>query len=345
MGKAITIKDVAARGGVSKTAVSYVLSGREAGVRISAETRQRVLAAAADLGYHPNALARGLARRQTDTFALVMQFPAVFSGWSGFTNELMHGATDAATALGFDLMLHTKALDTAAQDAAALTDGRADGALLLRDRDDPLAACLTERGFPFVQIFSRPAEPSPDAYFVDCDNVAGAFLAVDHLWSLGHRRIGHLSGSPKSVAATDRRQGWRDAMAGHGAPARAEWECSMTYAGSDFSPFLEIMSRPESPTAIFAWSDEVAIRAIRVLREQLGLRVPEDISVVGFDGTQMCDHTAPRLSSVRQPIYEMAVRGVEILAGLLRHTPVLEAQSIFTPILTVRDSCGPCREV
>ena len=139
MGKAVTIKDVAARGGVSKTAVSYVLSGREAGVRISIETRQRVLAAAQDLGYHPNALARGLARHQTDTLALVMQFPSVFSGWSGFTNELMHGATDAATALGFDLMLHTKALDTAVQDAAALTDGRADGALLLRDRDDPLA--------------------------------------------------------------------------------------------------------------------------------------------------------------------------------------------------------------
>lgn len=345
MGKAVTIKDVAARGGVSKTAVSYVLSGREAGVRISIETRQRVLAAAQDLGYHPNALARGLARHQTDTLALVMQFPSVFSGWSGFTNELMHGATDAATALGFDLMLHTKALDTAVQDAAALTDGRADGALLLRDRDDPLAACLSERGFPFVQIFSSPTEPSPDAYFVDCDNVAGAFLAVEHLWSLGHRRIGHLSGSPKSAAAADRRQGWQDALAAHGVPARTEWECSMTYAGSDFSPFIEIMSRSDSPTAIFAWSDDVAIRAIRVLREQLGRRVPEDISVLGFDGTQMCDHTAPRLTSVRQPIYEMAARGVETLAALLRREPLLKAQSIFTPTLAVRDSCGPCREV
>ena len=345
MSRAVTLKDVAARGGVSKTAVSYVLSGREAGVRISAETRQRVLAAAADLGYHPNALARGLARSQTDTLALVMQFPSVFSGWSGFTNELMHGATDAATALGFDLMLHTKALETAAQDAAALTDGRADGALLLRDRDDPLAACLSERDFPFVQIFSHPSEPSPDACFVDCDNIAGAFLAVDYLWSLGHRRIGHLSGSPHSAAAADRRQGWQEALATHGGLARPEWDCRITYAGDDFAPFIEMMSRPDSPTALFAWSDDVAIQAIRVLREQLNRRVPDDVSVVGFDGTQMCEHTAPRLSSVRQPVYEMAARGVETLAALLRREPLLEAQSIFTPTLTLRDSCGPCPDL
>lgn len=348
MAKAVTIKDVAARGGVSKTAVSYVLSGRETGVRISDETRRRVLAAAQDLGYHPNALARGLARRQTDTLALVMQFPSVFSGWSGFTNELMHGATDAATALGFDLMLHTKGLDNASQDAAALTDGRADGALLLRDQDDPLPACLAERGFPFVQIFSRPS-PSSEVFasscFVDCDNVAGAFLAVAYLWSLGHRRIGHLSGSPHSAAAADRLHGWRTALAAQGAVPRPEWECGMTYAGSDFSPFTALMSRPDSPTAIFAWSDDVAIRAVRVLQEQLGLRVPEDVSVLGFDGTQMCDHTTPRLSSVRQPVYEMAARGVETLAALLRGEPLPETQIIVTPTLSLRDSCGPCREV
>ena len=344
MAKTVTIKDVAVRVGVSKTAASYVLSGREVGVRISDQTRQRVLAAAQDLGYHPNALARGLARCQTDTLTLVMQFPSVFSSWSGFTNELMHGTTDAATTLGFDLMLHTKGLESAAQDADALMDGRADGALLLRDQDDPLAVCLAERGFPFVQIFSRPAEASPEACFVDCDNVAGAFLAVDYLWSLGHRRIGHLFGSQHSAAAADRLRGYREALAAHGAVPRPQWECGMTYAGSDFSPFIEMMSRPDSPTAIWAWSDDVAVRAVRVLEEQLGLHVPEDVSVLGFDGTQMCDHVTPRLSSVRQPVYEMAARGVEILATLLRREPLPEPQCIFTPVLALRDSCGPYRE-
>ena len=343
MGKnAVTIKDVAVRGGVSKTAVSYVLSGRETGVRISEETRKRVLAAAQDLGYHPNALARGLARRQTDTLALVMQFPSVFSGWSGFTNELMRGATDAATALGFDLMLHTKSLGNLEQDVAALTDGRADGALLLRDRDDPLSSRLAERSFPFVQIFSR--NDLPETYFVDCDNVAGAKMAVGHFFALGHRRIGHLSGSPHSAAAADRLRGYREALAGHGILPRPEWECGMTYAGSDFAPFIALMSRPGSPTAIFAWSDDVAIRAIRVLREQMGRRVPEDVSVIGFDGTEMCDHTTPRLSSIRQPIYEMAARSVETLVGLLRREPMPARHSVFLPTLELRDSSAPCRE-
>ena len=118
----------------------------------------------------------------------------------------------------------------------------------------------------------------------------------------------------------------------------------MTYAGSDFSPLIAMMSHSDRPTAIFAWSDDVAVRAIRILQEQLGLRVPEDVSVLGFDGTQMCDHTTPRLSSVRQPVYEMAARGVETLAALLRGEALTETQTIFTPALVLRDSCGPCCE-
>src|ERR1051326_6495484 len=104
MGKrGITIQDVAQRTGVSKVTVSYVLNGRETGIRISDATRQRVLRAAKELGYHPNALARGLARRRTDTLALVMQTPRIFSGWSGFINALMRGTLDQANALGYDL--------------------------------------------------------------------------------------------------------------------------------------------------------------------------------------------------------------------------------------------------
>ncbi len=339
MGKnGVTIKDVAERGGVSKTAVSYVLNGRQTGVRISDETRRRVLAAARDLGYHPNALARGLARRQTDTLALVMQFPAVFSGWSGFTNELMHGATDAATALGFDLMLHTKGQDDMERDVAALTDGRADGALLLRDRDDPLAERLTARGFPFVQIFSRSA--LVDACSVDCDNEAGARLAVEYLWGLGHRRIAHLSGSHHSAAAMDRLEGYRAALRAKGAVPSPAWECEMTYGGGDIAPFLAVMGQAEPPTAIFAWSDDAALQAVRVLRERLGRRVPEDVSVIGFDGTRMCDHASPRLSSIRQPVYDMAVAGVTLLRQVVRREAVADRHLLFAPTLQERDSCG-----
>src|SRR5579872_7376801 len=139
-----TIRDVAERAGVSKAAVSYVLNGRETSVKIAEPTRQRIREAARDLNYHPNALARGLAHRRTDTIALVMQYARIFTGWSGFTNEMMRGACEAAVQEGYDLVLHTKEQPDPERDVAALTDGRADGALLLRDVDDPVTEMLVQ---------------------------------------------------------------------------------------------------------------------------------------------------------------------------------------------------------
>ncbi len=339
MGKnGVTINDVAQQVGVSKVTVSYVLNGREAGIRISDATRQRVVRAARELGYHPNALARGLARRQTDTLAIVMQYPSVFSGWSGFINELMHGATDAASALGFDLMLHTKVQPDTERDVAALTDGRADGALLLRDKDDPMAGQLMARGFPCVQVFSR--SPEAETCFVDCDNEAGAQIAVEHLYAQGHRRIGHLAGAPISGAAASRLFGYRQALLARGIDPRPEWECEVTYAKSDPEPFLHMMAGPQAPTALFTWSDDVAAWAIRLLRERLGLNVPRDVSVIGFDGTKVGEQTTPRLSSMRQPIYDMAAQGIELLTALVRSEPVKVRHVITEAKLIERDSCG-----
>src|ERR1041385_3466152 len=149
----ITMREVARHAGVSKAAVSYVLNGRSDTMRIAEQTRERILAAVRELGYHPNGLARSLARQRTHTVTIVMQYPAVFSGWSGFTNEMMHGVTDAAIEQGVDVMLHTRspegrwahrADDLVEAEVANLTDGRVDGALLLRDLDDPLAIALRQ---------------------------------------------------------------------------------------------------------------------------------------------------------------------------------------------------------
>ena len=116
----VTLQDIAIRTGVSKVTVSYVLNGRETGVRISDQTRQRVLSVARDLGYQPNAVARALARRCTDTVTLVMQSPGVFSGGSSFVLEMMHGVLDAANSLGYDLLLHTKTLPSVAQEVLVI---------------------------------------------------------------------------------------------------------------------------------------------------------------------------------------------------------------------------------
>jgi LacI family transcriptional regulator len=343
-----TIRDVALRAGVSKATVSYILNGREVSMRIPPETRERVLAVVREMGYHPNALARSLAHKRTSTIAVVMQFPAVFSGWSGFTNELMHGATDAAVRLGYDVLLHTRdpedrqtrpELTLLDAEAAALTDGRVDGALLLRDIDDRLAEVLHARGFPTVLMFTR-AE-NPDLWFVDCDNVLGAALATEHLIRLGHRRILHLAGSMHSGAGLDRRVGYQEALLRAGILPDPSWIVEITYTDADFAPVLQKFDAPprQRPTAVFAWSDDVAITMMGLLRAR-GLNVPGDVAVVGFDSTALCDHVEPPLTSVRQPIYQMADRAFTLLTERIQGQQPAENRVFIAPELVVRRSCG-----
>jgi LacI family transcriptional regulator len=335
----VTLQDIAVRTGVSKVTVSYVLNDRETRVRISDQTRQRVLTAAREMGYYPNAVARALARRRTDTVTLVMQAPSVFSGGSGFINEMMHGVLDAANTLGYDLLLHTKSLPGVMDEVRALTDGRADGLLILRDLGDPLVSELRARRLPCVSLFSRSEEPG--ACFVDCDNVTGGRLATEYLLDLGHRRIGFISGPPASSAVRDRYQGILSALATRGLEPNPEWNCTITFAPGNCAPLVALMRRPDAPTALVAWSDEVALGAMAALRDELGLRSPEDVSIIGFDGTEaLCERSLPRLTSVRQPIYDISRQAMRLLVSLIQGEPPVETQALFPPELALRDSCA-----
>lgn len=344
----ITMREVALRAGVSKATVSYVLNGREASMRIPEETRSRILRAVDDLGYHPNAVARNLAHKRTDTIAVVMQFPALFSGWSGFTNVLMHGITDACVQEGLDVLLHTRQpLDRMAgsnitqleAEVRNLTDGRVDGALLLRDVDDPLAAELHRKEFPEVLMFTHAL--NPDQWFVDCENELGARMATEHFIRLGHKRIIHLAGPLVSGSGRERRSGYRKAMREAGLQIEEEWERELPSTGSDFSGTIDLFRESSSkrPTAIFAWSDDVAMRMMQCLRG-IGLRIPDDVAVIGFDSTPLCDHTDPPLSSIRQPVYQMASLALSLLKQKIGGTTPEETQIRISPELTIRKSCG-----
>jgi LacI family transcriptional regulator len=336
----VTLQDIALRTGVSKVTVSYVLNDRESRVRISDSTRQRVLTAAREMGYHPNAVARALARRCTDTITLVMQSPSVFAGGSGFMSELMHGVLEAANVLGYDLMLHTKPLPSVDAEVRALTDGRADGVLVLRDLDDPLAAALSGRKFPCVVVFARTLDPS--ICFVDCDNIAGGRLAASYLWDLGHRRLGFVGGSAASSAVRDRRAGFMAALSERGAALHPDDEITVTFAGGDFSPLIARLRRPDPPTALFFWSDDIAAAAIAVLRRELGLRVPDDLSVIGFDDAPaVCERSVPRLTSIRQPIETIARRALEVLVTRIQTGAAPVTAECFPPSLVERESCAP----
>lgn len=344
----ITMREVAERAGVSKATVSYVLNGRDEMMRIPDETKQRILLAVRELDYHPNAIARSLAHSSTHTIAVVMQFPSLFAGWSGFTNELMHGVTDAAVIEGYDVLLQTRNPLASWQnthssmvqaEVANLTDGRVDGALLLRDKNDPLPQLLQERGLPLVLMFTHTEDDH--TWYVDCDNFIGGKIATEHLISLGHTRIAHLTGPPHSVAAQDRKRGYHQALANAGIQDRATFVLEVRGPDASFGEIADLFAQPASqrPTALFAWSDDVAIQAMQALRKQ-GLSVPDDVAIVGFDSTALCDHTDPPLTSVRQPVYDMAARSLRLLTAKLRNESPEQTQFRVVPELVVRRSCG-----
>ena len=344
----VTMREVAARAGVSKATVSYVLNGREVAMRIPDETRERILSAVRELGYYPNALARSLSNKGTHTIAIVMQYSTLFSGWSGFTNELMHGVTDAAVAEGYNVMLQTREserhwqggeMDPVEAEVSTLTDGRVDGALLLRDVDDPLSAALRLREFPAVLMFTSSCDP--DQWYIDCDNLQGGVCATEHLLSLGHRRILHLCGSPHSGPARERARGYRTAMEQAGLSVRPDWILEAVSPTADLVPAIQLFRLPvgRRPTAIFAWSDDVAIKMMGMLRGE-GLRVPQDVAIIGFDSTALCDHTDPPLTSMRQPVYTMAAQALTMLTQRLRGQIPEETQIRVAPSLMVRHSCG-----
>jgi LacI family transcriptional regulator len=317
-----TIEDVALLAQVSKVTVSYVLNGRGAQARISPATSEKVREAARELGYRPNGLARRLLSSRTHTIALAFQYAGLFASESGFINELMAGVCETATQYGYDLVLHTRAPQPDENDADVLTDGRCDGALLLRDRDDPIAADLANRNFPSVLFFTHAADPRVS--FVDADNFGGADMAVKYLADQGHRKIGLVHGSDAAYASFERRRGFEHAIAELGLEDRQDWRFQMGWAHDDPSLLIEALQKEDRPTALVCWSDDVALEVLRIARN-LCLCIPGDLAVIGFDSLPQCERAEPPLTSVRQPVRVMAARATVALIDAIegrRETPV-----------------------
>ncbi|MFZ4508847.1 MAG: LacI family DNA-binding transcriptional regulator [Fimbriimonas sp.] len=332
-----TITDVARLAGVGKVTVSYVLSGQGKSARISEKTEQRVREAAAELNYRPNAVARMLVTRRTEMIAVVLQRGSYFTRWSGFTTELLRGVSTAAVERGYDIVLHTQEI-APDREADKLADGRVDGALVLRDLDDPVVNDLGERGFPCVRFFSRSDDAN--TAFVDADNYNGAKLAVQHLLDLGHRNIAMVRGGDRSSSSTDRHRAYVDLM---DQQEDVQARVLQIFSGqSDFQPLRDLMLSEDPPTALFVWSDEVALGCMSVLRE-MAIRVPDDVSIVGFDSIPECARAVPPLTSVGQPVFEMAQEATRLLIDLISGAEVANRQCLFPLVLDVRGSTAAVR--
>jgi DNA-binding LacI/PurR family transcriptional regulator len=335
MGSRTTIQDVARQAGVSKVTVSYVLNGRGADARISEATEAKVIQAARDLKYVPSAIAKTLATRRSKSLGVVLQSGEFFSRTSSFTAEVMRGVCAAAVESGYDLMLHTSPVQTPAEELKRLRDGRVDGVLVLRDQGDPLLESLLESSLPCVQFFTRSEQRQ--ANWFDTDNYLGGRMATEHLLSLGHRRIGWVGGPAGSVSARQRRLGYEAAMGDAGLELHPAWRVSMPDPTSSLDGLVRCLTSEERPTALFVWSDDVALSCWRMFSE-LGLSVPDELSVIGFDSSPACERSSPPLSSVRQPIFDIAFAATEALVRAIENEDAAPAQSVYAPCLDLRGS-------
>ena len=338
-----TIRDVAKLAGTSVSAVSAVLNGkRRHNIRVGEETRQRIHAAAAQLRYVPNPLARSLVTRKTGVLGLVFPYSISFTDRNPFCTEVMTGVFKAVVRARYNIMLHTAVEDELLEgDGFGLLDPRVDGLILaLQTAESPIMERCLREPFPCVALVARPH--SEAVCVVNADDRTGGRLATEHLIRLGHRRIAHLAGYSPIITTEWRKQGYLAALEAAGIapdPAliqRADFRSDYGYQAMER---LLNLPRTQRPTAVFAANDLSAEGALEALRER-NLRAPEDMAVVGYDDTWFATMTQPKLTSVHMPIDEMAMRAAEMLITLVEGGEVVDNQPVLPVSLTVRESCG-----
>jgi LacI family transcriptional regulator, repressor for deo operon, udp, cdd, tsx, nupC, and nupG len=330
-----TIKDVAEAAGVSIATVSRALHGLP---RVSEATRQRVLAAAADLSYVASPSAASLASGQTNAIGVVAPF---VNRW--FFAAIVHSAEERLRRAGYDLLLYSLGTDADERRRAfsgTLLRKRVDAVLVLglQPTADEVAA-LSAAGGP-VAIVGKDV---PGWASVRIDDRAAARCAVRHLIDLGHRRIGFIGGEPddplNSTAPGDRRVGYRDELTAAGLATDPALEAVGNFTvGGGLAAGEQLLGLPEPPTALFAASDEMAMGAVQATRRS-GRRVPEDVSVIGIDDHEMAELL--ELTTVAQPVEAQGVLAADmILAALADPQQPLPAVTMPTE-LVVRGTTGP----
>ncbi len=327
----VTINDVARSAGVSVATVSKVINGRYG---VAAATSERVQEVIARLGYESSLVARSLRSHRTNVIGILV------AEFEPFSTEILKGASAAVAGTGFDLLAYSGVgrsggdIGWERRSLSQLSGTLIDGAVLVTPtvvevRDDvPVVAIDPHMG------------PSGIAT-VDADNDAGAVLATEHLIGLGHRRIAFLGGREDLESSRLREEGFRSAMAAAGLAVDAELVRVGGYRreGAD-RPAHDLLSLPEPPTAVFAANDLMAIATIDAAHD-VGLRVPEDLSVVGFDDVPEAVAATPPLTTVAQPIQQMGAEAIGLLVELIAGRQVATDHLRLPTRLVQRGSTAP----
>jgi DNA-binding LacI/PurR family transcriptional regulator len=336
------MKDVSQLAGVSPSTVSRVLSGASTLVPITVETRQRVLQAAEALKYSPHPLARGLRGAGTALLGLIVREIA-----DPFFTAMLDAIAQEAQRCGYNLVLgHARSSANAAMALTQVLEVRhCEAILLVGDLLDESRLVAELQGTELAIVALCQGRRSPGLCTVNTDNERGARLALEHLYQLGHRRIALLDAGWIGDVEP-RRATYYEFLAERGLDAPPEYhQTTPNEASGGHAAFARLLALSRPPTAVFATTDVVALGAIKAAQEA-GVRVPRDVSVVGFDDIPFASYTVPSLTTLRQPVPAMARLAIEIALRLAaeRGTHDDAALYLLEPELIVRQSTAGPRE-
>ncbi|GAB2941603.1 LacI family DNA-binding transcriptional regulator [Nonomuraea fastidiosa] len=331
-GSPVTMSDVARLAGVSTTTVSRVVNGRYG---VSASTIAQVRSAIERLGYESSLVASSLRRRKTDVLGLVTH------SFQSYTAEVLKGVMDALRQSGLDLIIYadsdlygTYAEGWEQRHLSRLAGTLTDGCIVVTPSGEIRSST------PVVAI-----DPATDSTVpsVTAANFEGATAVVEHLIELGHRRIGFIAGRSELVASRSREEGYLQALARAGIPADPALIAKGDFHPGSAAPLARaLLERPDRPTAIFAANDDMALTTLEVAKD-LGLSVPGDLSVAGFDDIPEAALAEPALTTVDQSVYRLGYEAARMLKALVRGEWDGPHQIVLPARLVVRRSTAPPR--
>jgi len=333
----VTMADIAKRAGVSTVTVSRALNDKP---DISKETKAHILAIARELNYAPNVHARALATGDSKTLGLIVADSA-----NPYYAKLVRGVEDTASAHGYGVILCNTSEDQERELRAhqMLLEKRVDGMLItsIQVGSVPLYRLVRE-DVPFV-LLNRYLEDIETDYVIN-DNRLGAYEATAHLCQLGHRHIAHLTGSQQISSVRERLAGYRQALEECDIPFDPTLviRCGLFLEGAYQQAKAVVRTFSPPPTAVFAYSDLLAIGVLKALRE-VGLKVPQDLALVSYDDIEFAAFVEPPLTTVAQSAYEIGQQGTEILLDKIQWPEEEEwelRRVVLQPELKVRASCG-----
>ncbi len=331
----VTIAEIAEKAGVSKMTVSRVLSGKG---QVAPETRKKIADIAESLNYQPNLMARSLASKYSMIIGVII--PKIeHLLLDNYMAQILTGVTDIALQNDYRILLCP--VEPGSGDGSDYVNiarsKLVDGLILLKTKiRDPNIDVLADSGFPFILINHK--RYGKNVNFVDSQNLQGARLAVKYLYDKGHRDIAFISGNTDESNGRDRLNGFKDAMKEYGLVIRKDWILEGNFNKETARHIsMSLFNNKKYPSAIFCADDYMAIGVMETAQE-LGLKIPEQTAIVGFDDIEPASYVHPALTTIRQPVYELGKTAARILLNIIKKEQKLPVHKLLNVELIERES-------